>query len=251
MRAWVHESRSPWGPRTGGSLLRCSVPPAPPPTLHSSCLYQGLSPGFLRSSSPFAGSREGEATAVRENNSPGQPDRHKAREEAAVANQIRMRTQLRGGDPGLAGQMQAGRAPLLGEVEKIAAWHLAFRLSCPRGRIRMGPLPGRTWAVIIPAAIPQFRHSIPVSTLSKQTHSSRHWFSHSGWDPVAVISGCRLRKAEPQLLHKLLALWDSQARVLVTLSPSPPISFILQEWAPQARCRLPVLPERPFRRARV
>lgn len=52
----------------------------------------------------------------------------------------------------------------------------------------MRPLSGRTWAAIIPAAIPQFRHSIPVSTLSKQTHSSRHWFSHSGWDPVAVIS---------------------------------------------------------------
>lgn len=85
----------------------------------------------------------------------------------------------------------------------------------------------------------------------QQTHSSRHWFSHSGWDPVAVISGRRLRKAEPQLLHKPLALWDSQARVLVTLSLSPPISFILQEWAPRARCWLPVLPELAFRKAGV
>lgn len=45
-------------------------------------------------------------------------------------NQIRMRTQHRGGDPGLARQMQAG-GPLLGEVEKTAAWHFTLRLNCP------------------------------------------------------------------------------------------------------------------------
>ncbi|XP_052012561.1 translation initiation factor IF-2-like [Apodemus sylvaticus] len=121
-------------------------------------------------------------------------DCHKAREEAAVANQIRMWTQLRGGDPGLAGQMQAGRPP-------------------PR---RANPLQ-------------------PPLVL------------RSGGDPVAVSSGCRLRKAEPMLLRKRLSLWDKPLpQPAAPRIPRRPVSPVPQPHTlPQRRARQlrPVLGE--------
>lgn len=76
-----------------------------------------------------------------------------------MANQIRMRTQLRGGDPGLARQMQAGRSPpRRGGKDCCVALHAQAQLSW--GRIGTGPLPGRTPAASVLDAIPQFRHPI-------------------------------------------------------------------------------------------
>lgn len=98
------------------------------------------------------------------------------------------------GTLGLAGQIQAGRLPP-GEVEKIAAWHLAFRLTIFGAEYGWGPT-GQD------LGSDHNRCDFPIRILYnclyafQQTQSSRHWFSGGGWDPVAVRSGCRLGKAE-------------------------------------------------------
>lgn len=114
MRAWVHEplGATHWGKSV--QKLRASCPTAYPancPHFTLPCLYQGLS--LVSSALPvlLLAVGKGKPLLFEKTTVPANPDGHKAREEAAVANQIRMRTQLRGGDPGLAGQTQAGRPP--------------------------------------------------------------------------------------------------------------------------------------------
>lgn len=121
------------------------------------------SPGFPPLLVPLLAVGKGKPLLFQKTRVTANQDCHKAREEAAIANRIRMRTQLRGGDPGLARQMQAGRSPpRRGGKNCCVALHAQAQLSW--GSIETGPLPSRTVAAIRPYAVPQFRHSTTVST---------------------------------------------------------------------------------------
>lgn len=127
----------------GQALLRSSIDPSCPtacsltaPHFTLPRLYQDPSP--VSSTLPVLLLAVGkgkpllfEKTTVRANQ-----DRHKAREEAAVANQIRMWTQLRGGDPGV-GRTDAGGAAPSRRGGKDCC--VAPRFQPHYLRIRMGP----------------------------------------------------------------------------------------------------------------
>lgn len=129
----------------GQALLRSSIDPSCPtaylltaPHFILPHLYQDPSP--VSSTLPVLLLAVGkgkpllfEKTTVRANQ-----DRHKAREEAAVANQIRMWTQLRGGDPGV-GRTDAGGVAPSRRGGKDCCVAPRFQAHYLRGRIRMGP----------------------------------------------------------------------------------------------------------------
>lgn len=140
--------------------IRLSCPQLNAPHFILPGLNQGLSPVSSPLPGPLLAVGKGKPPLFEKTRVTANQDRHKAGKEAAMANQIRMRTQLRGGDPGLAQQMQAGRSPpRRGGKNCCVALHAQAQLSW--GRIG-------TWD-----AITQFRHSITVSTLfSKPTRAA-------------------------------------------------------------------------------
>lgn len=100
-----------------------------------------------------------------------------------MANQIRMQTQLRGGDPGLAEQMQAGRStPRRGGKDCCVAPRFQAQLSSGQNTDGTSPEKdlGRDPTRCDPPPPPP---PPPVPILYnclysfQQTHSSRHWFS--------------------------------------------------------------------------
>lgn len=96
-----------------------------------------------------------------------------------MANQIRMQTQLRGGDPGLARQMQAGRSPPRRGGKKL------LRGTSRSGSTVLGQNRDRDSPKQDPGS-DRTRCNHPIPTLYnclyslQQTHSSRHWFSIAG-----------------------------------------------------------------------
>lgn len=179
--AWTTLKKGPWisEPREAthwrevySEILHLSCPQLNAPHLILPGLNQGLSLVSSPLPVPLLAVGKGKPPLFEKTRVTANQDRHKAEEEAAVANQIRMRTQLRGGDPGLARQMQAGRSPpRRGGKNCCVALHAQAQLSC--GSIGTETLSGRTPAAIVLGAITQSRHSITVSTLfSKPTRAA-------------------------------------------------------------------------------
>lgn len=180
LRTWVHGSQSPGRPPYWGKVCSEALLPhrllAHPHTLFFGLprLYQGLSP--VSSTLPEA---KGKPLLFEKTTVTANQDRHKAREEAAMANQILMRTQLRGGDPRLAGQMQAGQPPpRRGGKDCCVAPRFQARLS--PGQNTDGASPGQD---LSSDHIHCYPPSPPVPILYnglysfQQTLSSCHWFS--------------------------------------------------------------------------
>lgn len=153
-------------------------------TIHLSCpqlsvphlILPGLNQGLSLVSSPLPvpllAVGKGKPPLFEKTRVTANQDRHRAKEEAAMANQIRMGPSSGVGTLGWPDRRRRGGL-LLGEVEKNAAWHFTLRLNCPGGKIGSGALPGRTPTAIVLDAITQFRHSITVSTLfSKPTRAA-------------------------------------------------------------------------------
>lgn len=144
LRTWVHGSQSPgrppyWGKVCSEALLPHHLP-AHPHTLFfalpcSIKVSLQFPPLFQKQRGSHCCLRKQQSGPTRTVTRPGRRRPWLIKSECGPSSGV--------GTLGWPDSCRRG-GPLLGEVEKIAAWHLAFRLGCPRGRIQMGPLLGRT-----------------------------------------------------------------------------------------------------------
>lgn len=110
--------------------IRLSCPQLNTPHLILPGLNQSLSPVSSPLPGPLLAVGKGKPPLFEKTRVTANQDSYKAGKEAAVANQIRMRTQLGVGTLGWPNRRRRGGL-LLGEVGKIAAWHFTLRVNCP------------------------------------------------------------------------------------------------------------------------